>query len=67
MKSRKAPQTSVLADLLEFYRHQDWMTDELLLDDLENLDNWGLAVRDSELCLIVLDVGFSKSVARLHY
>lgn len=67
VKSRKAPQTSVLADLLEFYRRQDWMTDELLLDDLENLDNWGLAVRDSELCLIVLDVGFSKSVAQLHY
>ena len=37
------------------------------LDDLEKLDNWGVAVRDSELCLMVLDVGFSKSVAQLHY
>lgn len=63
---RKNIQFSTIADLFEFYKQRDWQTDELLPGDLVNTENWGLAARDNQLCLVILDAGFSKDVAKAY-
>lgn len=67
IKQLKAPQATVIADLLKFYENNAWDASQLLTGDLRAINNWGLAARDGQLCLVILDSGFSKSVARLHY
>ena len=67
IKHLKAPQATVIADLLKFYENNVWDASQLLIGDLKAIGNWGLAARDGQLCLVILDFGFSKSVAQLHY
>ena len=64
IKARKTPQMAVLADLIEFYKQNDWNAEALLIGDLSNAGNWGLIARDGQLCLVILDAGFSKTVAK---
>ena len=40
---------------------------DFLPTDLENIENWGLALRNGEISLIVLDAGFSEAVAEMYY
>lgn len=58
---------AVILDLLHFYEKNDWNTDALLPGDLTNVDNWGLVARDGEVCLVILDSGFSKEIATALY
>ena len=67
VKQKRSPQMAVIADLIEFYKKNGWNTDALLPGDLSNVSNWGLAARDGQLCLVVLDAGFSKTVAKQFY
>ena len=67
IKKLKAPQATVIADLLKFYENNAWDASQLLTGDLKAISNWGLAARDGQLCLVILDSGFSKSVASSHY
>ena len=67
IKARKTPQMAVLADLIEFYKKNDWNAEALLIGDLSNAGNWGLIARDGQLCLVILDAGFSKTVAKQFY
>ena len=67
IKQLKAPQATVIADLLKFYENNAWDASQLLTGDLKAISNWGLAARDGQLCLVILDSGFSKSVASSHY
>ena len=67
IKKLKAPQATVIADLLKFYENNAWDASQLLTGDLKAISNWGLAARDGQLCLVILDSGFSKSVARSNY
>ena len=67
IKQLKAPQATVIADLLQFYENNAWDASQLLTGDLKAISNWGLAARDGQLCLVILDSGFSKSVASSHY
>ena len=67
IKQLKAPQATVIADLLKFYENNAWDASQLLTGDLKAISNWGLAARDGQLCLVILDFGFSKSVASSHY
>ena len=67
IKARKTPQMAVLADLIEFYKKNGWNADVLLPADLSNAGNWGLIARDGQLCLVVLDAGFSETVAKKFY
>lgn len=62
VKKHKTAQAAVIADLFKFYEDNAWDTDELLPGDLTNINNWGLAIRDGELCLVILDAGFSEEV-----
>lgn len=67
IKQLKAPQATVIADLLKFYENNAWDASQLLTGDLKAISNWGLAARDGQFCLVILDSGFSKSVASSHY
>ena len=67
IKQLKAPQATVIADLLKFYENNAWDASQLLTGDLKTISNWGLAARDGQLCLVILDSGFSKSVASSRY
>ena len=41
--------------------------DELMPGDVAIHDNWGFAIRDGDIAPVMLDAGFSKSVANAHY
>lgn len=42
-------------------------TDELLPGDVAAEDNWGFAIRDGQIAPVMLDVGFSREVAKTYY
>ena len=66
-QQKRRPQMAVISDLLHFYEKNDWNTDVLLPGDLTNVCNWGLVARDGQLCLVVLDAGFSTEIAKAFY
>ena len=51
--------------LVKFWKKNG--TDELLPGDVITEDNWGFAIRDGKIAPVMLDVGFSKSVASRYY
>ena len=46
-----------LRSLAEFY--DEYTEDDLIPDDLEEIENWGLTVRNGQEVLVVIDAGFS--------
>lgn len=40
---------------------------KLLPDDLAQAQNWGFAIREGEICPVVLDAGFSSEVKSSFY
>lgn len=66
-QQKSRPQMAIVSDLLHFYEKNSWNTDVLLPGDLTNVDNWGLVARDGQLCLVILDSGFSMEIATTLY
>ena len=54
-----------LRSLAEFY--DEHTEDDLIPDDLEEIENWGLTVRDDQEVLVVIDAGFSDQIWRDFY
>ena len=48
IKQLKAPQATIIADLLKFYENNAWDASQLLTGDLKTISNWGLAARDGK-------------------
>jgi len=51
--------------LVKFWKKNG--TEELLPGDVTNEDNWGFAIRDGKIAPVMLDVGFSRSIADAFY
>lgn len=51
--------------LLDFYQKNG--LDELLLGDLEEVRNWGIAIREGQKVLVIIDAGFSEDIWQQHY
>lgn len=66
LKSRKTMAFKIIGELFDFYSVEG-NADEMLVSDLINVDNWGLAVRNRRLCLIVIDAGFSSRISQEFY
>jgi len=47
-----------LKSLLEFYRKNG--EDELLLGDVEEIENWGITIRNDQKVLVIIDAGFNE-------
>ncbi len=54
-----------LRSLAEFY--DEHSEDELITYDLDEIENWGLTVRDGQEVLVVIDAGFSEQIYRDFY
>lgn len=63
-KPNPDPQYRVLADLVQFYADHGGKDNDLLVDDLSVIENWGIANRDGMLCMVILDAGFSLQISR---
>lgn len=57
---QKTEAFKALRSLFEFYMTHS--LDDLLLGDLENVDNWGIAERNGEQILVIIDAGFSEEI-----
>ena len=51
--------------LLEFYVR--YGLNEMLLGDVEEVENWGITFRNDQKTLVIIDAGFSKTVADKFY
>lgn len=58
-------QMIALKSLIEFYRKNG--QDELLLGDIEEIENWGLTIRNGQKVLIIIDAGFNEQVHQEFY
>jgi len=54
-----------LKSLLEFYRKNG--EDELLLGDVEEIENWGITIRNNQKVLVIIDAGFNEQVYQDFY
>ena len=54
-----------LHSLLDFYRRNK--LEDMELGDLESLANWGLAMRDNQHVLVIIDAGFSDEIYNTFY
>jgi hypothetical protein len=62
----KSPMERVVSDLVKFYQNNGSNDDRMLISDLQDPDNWGLAVRDGQVVPVIVDAGFSAEVARFY-
>jgi hypothetical protein len=46
--------------LIDFYRQ--YGLDELLTGDLEEIDNWGITIRNNKKVLVIIDAGFNEDI-----
>lgn len=46
--------------LIDFYRK--YGLDELLTGDLEEIENWGITIRDNKKVLVIIDAGFNEDI-----
>lgn len=65
LKDGNDPNANTLKSLLQFYRTNG--LDALLLGDVEEIDNWGIAFRDNQKTLVIIDAGFNDDVYRKFY
>lgn len=56
----ESEQFQALRSLLDFYRQNG--TKELMLGDVEQLENWGITVRDGKEILVIIDAGFNEDI-----
>ena len=52
-------------ELFEFWKKNG--VRELLPGDVQLYQNWGFAIRDGQIALVMLDVGFSHGGSRRYY
>lgn len=64
--SPKGPMERVVSDLVKFYLNNGGCDDRMLINDLYDPDNWGLAARDGQVVPVIVDAGFSSDVARFY-
>lgn len=62
---QKTEAFKALRSLFEFYMTHS--LDDLLLGDLESVDNWGIAERNGEQILVIIDAGFSEEIYQSFY
>lgn len=60
-----SPGQKSFMELAEFWSKNG--ADQLLPGDVTKENNWGLAVRDGQIAPVLLDIGFSRDVARRFY
>lgn len=65
MKNNNTKASEALWSLVKFYMKNG--IDELVPDDLEVVENWGIAVRDNQKVLVVIDAGLSENIYQNHY
>lgn len=63
--SRMSPGQKSFQQLVIFWKKNG--TSELMPGDVVNIQNWGFAIRDGKIAPVMLDVGFSKTVADKFY
>lgn len=59
------PAISALMSLIDFYRQ--YGLDELLTGDLEEIDNWGITIRNNKKVLVIIDAGFNEDIFQQYY
>lgn len=59
------PAIIALMSLIDFYRTHG--LDELLIGDLEEIENWGITIRNNKKVLIVIDAGFNEDIYQRFY
>lgn len=60
MLSNNSLASTALMSLFDFYFR--YGTDEMLLDDIEEIDNWGLTIRDGQKVPVIIDAGYSEDI-----
>lgn len=63
--NNKSKAFDAIRSLIEFYRKNG--LDEMLLGDVESPANWGIAIRDNEKVLVIIDAGLADDVWQKHY
>lgn len=59
------PAIKALMSLIDFYRK--YGLDELLMGDLEEIDNWGITIRNNKKVLVIIDAGFNEDIFQQYY
>lgn len=59
------PAIIALMSLIDFYRK--YGLDELLTGDLEEIENWGITIRDNKKVLVIIDAGFNEDIFQQYY
>lgn len=54
------PAIQAINSLISFYKKYGLF--ELLLGDLERIENWGIAIRNGQKTLVVIDAGFNEKI-----
>ena len=65
MIDNKTLAAKALNSLLDFYMTHN--LDDLLLSDLEQIENWGIAIRDNQKILVIIDAGFNEDIYQKFY
>lgn len=60
------PQYEVLNSIVAFYVDHGKDDKQMLLSDLSRLTNWGIAWCSGKLVPVIIDAGFSYSVAEIY-
>lgn len=59
------PGQHAIAMIFDFW-HRNGL-DALMPGDVSMPENWGFAIRNGDVAPVMLDAGFSKSIARQYY
>lgn len=63
--SKMTPGQRSFSQLIRFWKKNG--VDELLPGDVVGYENWGFAIRDGQIAPVLIDVGFSRDVAKKFY
>lgn len=66
LADKPKPQYEVLNSIVAFYVDHGKDDKQMLLSDLSRLTNWGIAWRSGKLVPVIIDAGFSYSVAEIY-
>ena len=64
-KSKTNEAFKALMSLLKYYAENG--PNGLILDDFEEIENWGITMRNGQKVLVIIDAGFSEDVYQKHY
>lgn len=65
LNDNETPATNAMLSLIDFYKRHG--LDEMLIGDLEEIDNWGITIREGQKVLVIIDAGFSEDVYQKFY